>query len=57
MSKTLELRLSALEKRLEALESKGLSKQAWRAHVGWAKNDPLYDKAMKLGSEYRQSQK
>jgi hypothetical protein len=57
MSKTLELRLSLVEKRLEALEGKRRSKQAWRAHIGWAKDDPLYEKAMKLGAKYRRGLK
>jgi hypothetical protein len=57
MSKAIELRMSALEKRLAALEKKGKPSQAWRAHIGWAKDDPLYDKAMKLGAAYRKRQK
>lgn len=57
MNKAVELRLNALERRLEALEKKRRPKLAWRAHIGWAKDDPLHEMAMKLGAEYRKSQK
>ena len=32
-------------------------KRPWMKHFGWAKDDPLYDEAMKLGEEYRRSQR
>lgn len=53
MSK-LEHRVAALERRLAAVESKSPdNKPAWLKHVGWAKDDPVYDEAMKLGAEWR----
>lgn len=27
----------------------------WLRHAGWAKDDPIYDEAMRLGAEYRKS--
>ena len=28
-------------------------KHAWMKSIGWAKNDPIYDEAMRLGAEWR----
>ena len=29
----------------------------WMKSFGWAKDDPIYDEAMRLGAEYRRSQR
>jgi hypothetical protein len=56
MKKTVEQRLAALEKRLAAIERPlRKAKKPWLLHAGWAKDDPIYDKAMKLGAAYRRS--
>lgn len=60
MNKTTEQRLSDLERRLALMEKAPAArrrKQAWRASVGWASGDKLYDEALKLGAEYRQAQR
>lgn len=31
------------------------AKHGWQSKAGWAKNDPLYDEAARLGAEYRRS--
>ena len=59
MKKTTEHRLAELEKRLAQIETAARprrKKQAWRAHVGWAAGDKLYDEALKLGAQYRRAQ-
>ena len=59
MKKTTEHRLAELEKRLALIETAARphrKKQAWRAHVGWAAGDKLYDEALKLGAQYRRAQ-
>jgi hypothetical protein len=55
MKVTLETRLRDLEKRLAALETNGAkaASRPWLKHFGWAKDDPIYDEAMKLGAAYR----
>ena len=48
-------RLKTLEERVAALEKPALRKRkaGWLKLAGWAKDDPLYDEAMKLGAEWR----
>ena len=33
------------------------NRRPWMKHFGWAKDDPIYDEAMRLGAEYRRSQR
>jgi hypothetical protein len=43
-----------LQKRVEALESQVQpSKGTWRDAIGFARNDELFDEAMRLGAEWR----
>jgi hypothetical protein len=59
MKKSTERRLTDIERRLAQIEQAPPSrrrKQAWRAHVGWAAGDKLYDAALKLGAQYRRAQ-
>jgi hypothetical protein len=51
----LEQRVTQLEATVEQLKSgMGLAGQKdWRRAVGWAKDDPGYDEAMRLGAEWR----
>jgi len=55
----LERRVAALEAELASLKSKleGLSpsKPWWERIAGTFENDPIYEKAMKLGRQYRRS--
>ena len=46
-----------IEKRLAALEGAkaGETKPGWLKRAGWAKDDPIYDAAMRLGARYRKS--
>ncbi|MBX7209505.1 MAG: hypothetical protein K1X78_14410 [Verrucomicrobiaceae bacterium] len=58
MAAKLDTRIKALEKRVSALEKRtqpGKGRRGWLKLAGWAKDDPLYDKAMKLGSEWRKT--
>ena len=48
--KTTEATELALKK---PAERKG--KNGWLKLAGWAKDDPLYDEAMKLGAEWRKT--
>jgi hypothetical protein len=32
-------------------------RRPWEKSFGWAKDDPIYEEAMKLGAEYRRSQR
>ncbi|HMO85377.1 MAG TPA: hypothetical protein PKC18_10705 [Lacipirellulaceae bacterium] len=50
----LELEVATLRSKIEALAG---SKPWWERIAGSFHDDPLYDKAMKLGRQYRQSQK
>lgn len=59
MKKSTEHRLADIEHRLALVEQAPKvrrKKQAWRAHVGWAAGDKLYDEALKLGAQYRRAQ-
>lgn len=57
MTRTIEQRVAAIEKRLAALESLKTrkTKPGWLKRAGWAKGDPIYDEAMRLGARYRKS--
>ena len=51
---TLDQRVKALEARLALLEKqRSRGKRSWWRHAGWAKDDALYDEAMRLGAEWR----
>lgn len=57
--KTLEERVTELEKEVAELRrARGNTteqKPWWLEHWGWAKDDPHYAEAMRLGREYRES--
>ena len=57
MTKTLTQRVMIIEKCLAALEGAkaGKTKPGWLKRAGWAKDDPIYDAAMRLGARYRKS--
>lgn len=52
----LEQKLAELQQRVEMLEAKvkPSSKGKWRDAMGFAKNDALFDEAMKLGAQWRE---
>ena len=59
MEQTIEQRLSELEKEVAELKAevrKEPGKEDWRSTVGWAKDDPTYEEAMKLGRAWRNRQ-
>ena len=57
MSKKLEDRVDQLERRLAAVETRlPAGNLAWVKHGGWAKNDPIYEEAVKLGAKWRKQQ-
>lgn len=59
MKQNTEHRLAEIERRLALIETSARvrrKKQAWRAHIGWAAGDKLYDEALKLGARYRRAQ-
>ena len=60
-SSALEKRVAALEEELAILrrkvESTDTTTPWWERIVGTFDKDPVYQKAMKLGKEYRESQK
>jgi hypothetical protein len=50
----IEQKLSDLQKRVEALERQGKpAKGTWRDAIGFARNDELFNEAMRLGAEWR----
>lgn len=59
MSMTLEDRVSALEREMAELRKLTLHgldvepKDAWMTTFGWAKDDPHYENALRLGAEWR----
>ena len=61
-TETLENRLATLETRFDTLQRLfdeqllQRQKRGWRAIVGTFANDPIYDEAMRLGREWRESQ-
>ena len=61
MTATLEQRIDDLEKIVSDLRAKVLGltpvKKDWRSTVGKFANDDTFDEAVKLGREYRESQK
>jgi len=57
MREKLEVRVAQLERRLAVVETKATGPvPAWVKYGGWAKNDPIYDEAMKLGAQWRKRQ-
>ena len=52
-TKLIEQELADLKKRVKQLEAKAVGDPAWLKHAGWAKDDPIYDEAMKIGAEWR----
>ena len=54
---TLERRLDAVQRMLdEALTQPTMKRQGWPAIVGTFEDDPLYEEAMRLGRDWRDSQ-
>ena len=55
-TKLIEQQLADLQKRVEALEIqvKPAAKGTWRDAIGFAKDDELFDEAMRLGAEWRE---
>ena len=55
-TKMLEQKLAELQQRVETLEAKvkPVPKGNWRDAIGFAKNDALFDEAMKLGAQWRE---
>jgi hypothetical protein len=56
---TLEQRVSDLEEKVARLlreDRESQDKPWWERHLGAFKNDPMYDEAMRLGREWRESQ-
>jgi hypothetical protein len=57
----LEERVAALEDELRRLKAKGegmaVAKPWWERIAGTFENDPVYEKAMRLGRQYRRSLK
>jgi hypothetical protein len=52
----IEQQLSDLQKRVEALETQVKpAKGTWRDAIGFARNDELFDEALRLGAEWRAS--
>jgi hypothetical protein len=50
----IEQQLSDLRKRVEALEQQVKpAKGMWRDAIGFARNDELFDEAMRLGAAWR----
>ena len=54
---TLETRLDTLQRRMEERlpQSPNKVKRGWQAIVGTFADDPLYEEAMRLGREWRES--
>ena len=57
MKSKLDQRLKTLEERVAALEKpvRRKGKNGWLKLAGWAKDDPIYDEAMKLGAAWRRN--
>ncbi len=53
----LEAEVSRLKSRLEEGLPSSSRKQGWQAIVGKFADDPTYEEAMRLGREYRESQR
>jgi hypothetical protein len=47
--------LALVQKRKRANRPKSNRKKPWLKHSGWAKDDPIYEKAMKIGAAYREA--
>ena len=54
-TKMIEKNLAELQRRVERLEARSLpvAKGNWRETIGFAKQDPEFREAMKLGAEWR----
>lgn len=52
---TLEVELARLKSKVEGMET--ASKPWWERIAGTFENDPIYERAMKLGRQYRNSLK
>ena len=52
----LEQKLAELQQRVETLEAKvkPAPKGSWRDAIGFAKDDALFNEAMRLGAEWRE---
>ncbi len=56
--KTLNVRVAELESELTTLKQRLPPEPAgWRSIIGAFANDPAFDEAMRLGREYRESQR
>lgn len=55
MKSKLDQRIKTLEQRVAALEkpSRNGKQAGWLKRAGWAKDDALYDEAMRLGAAWR----
>jgi len=59
MSLTIEKRVEQLEKKVAALSarsSRSNRKKNWRRTIGAFENDPDFEKAVRLGRQYREQQ-
>lgn len=52
---SMEKRLSALEQEVERLKAQLDTRPWWEKVAGSFANDPMFDEAMRLGREYRES--
>jgi hypothetical protein len=54
----MEKRLLVLEREIEIIKAKDKDKNTpwWHRRLGAFKDDPIYDEAMQLGREWRESQ-
>jgi hypothetical protein len=60
MTETMVERIDQMEHRLDELAAevrRGAKRKDWRAWVGTAKDDPDFDEMIRLGREYRESQR
>ena len=59
MNPTLEQRVAELEKQVAEMQradsDSAKPRLAWKKNIGWAKNDPMYEEAMKYAEEYRRT--
>ena len=61
MESTLSKRVALLEEKLDELSrvvhSLTSNEKDWRSTLGWSKDDPDFDEMIRLGREYRESQR
>lgn len=55
MASSMEKRLSALEGEVERLKAQLDKRPWWEQIAGTFANDPMFEEAMRLGREYRES--